>query len=372
MLKVLFFQLKMWLHKTWLYKMNELKIIREGSFDQLFNIIKHAGYNLTEDEQLAVIQRGDSKAIELWLKLKPKLFVSAQTALLKRGNNAEISKVASYADNLCPEAIQLILLHGREQEIVGVIQHNDIPADLEERIISIDNIKVQKALASKGLKKQESVSQIIDCGHHEAIMALLQTIKYDSPVHLYAENGDKIIFRDNPKEIKAFFDNGFLPSEKAILHLIDLGFYEFVARCLNLDCRGYSPFTEKVIMAVLEKGDEWLVTTLVHNQDKLLLSLKRMQRTQEWLENKILERGYNNAISCLARIYKVSRLTVEEILRRNNKQEIKALIDSKSINAACIYDLIDRQRYDLLENYARCVPDNPTFYLLTKYMKANR
>ena len=371
MLKVLFFQLKMWLHKTWLYKMNELKIIREGSFDQLFNIIKHAGYNLTEDEQLAVIQRGDSKAIELWLKLKPKLFVSAQTALLKRGNNAEISKVASYADNLCPEAIQLILLHGREQKIVDVIQHNDIPADLEEQIISIDNIKVQKALASKGLKKQESVSQIIDCGHHEAIMALLQTIKYDSPVHLYAENGDKIIFRDNPKEIKAFFDNGFLPSEKALLHLIDLGFYEFVACCLNLDCRGYSPFTEKVIMAVLEKGDELLVFALLRHSNQLSHLLKQMKK-QEWFEKQILARGSKDEIACMARIYKVSRLTVEEILRRNNRQEIKALIDSKSINAACIYDLIDRQRYDLLENYARCVPDNPTFYLLTKYMKAHR
>ena len=371
MLKVLFFQLKMWLLKTWLYKMNELKIIREGSFDQLFNIIKHAGYNLTEDEQLAVIQRGDSKAIELWLKLKPKLFVSAQTALLKRGNNAEISKVASYADNLCPEAIQLILLHGREQEIVDVIQHNDIPADLEEQIISIDNIKVQKALASKGLKKQESISQIIDYGHHEAIMALLQTIKYDSPVHLYAENGDKIIFRDNPKEIKAFFDNGFLPSEKAILHLIDLGFYEFAARCLNLDCRGYSPFTEKVIMAVLEKGDELLVFALLRHSNQLSHLLKQMKK-QEWFEKQILARGSKDEIACMARIYKVSRLTVEEILRRNNRQEIKALIDSKSINAACIYDLIDRQRYDLLENYARCVPDNPTFYLLTKYMKAHR
>ncbi len=371
MLKVLFFQLKMWLHKTWLYKMNELKIIQDGSFDQLFNIIKHAGYNLTEDEQLAVIKRGDSKAIELWLKLKPQLFVSAQTALLKRGNNAEISKVASYADNLCPEAIQFILLHGREQEIVDVIQHNDIPADFEEQIIAIDNIKVQKALASNGLKKQESVSQIIDCGHHEAIMALLQTIKYDSPVHLYTENGDRIIFRDNPKEIKAFFDNDFLPSEKAILHLIDLGFYEFVARCLNNNCQNYTPFTEKVIEAVLEKGDEQLVFILLRRSDQFSYLLKQTNK-QEWFEKQVLTRGSKDEIACLARIYKVTDYMVDEILQRNIAQEIKALIDGKNISDAHIYKLIDLQRYDLLENYARCVPNNPTFYLLTTYMKAHR
>ncbi len=371
MLKVLFFQLKMWLHKTRLYKMNELKIIREGSFDQLFNIIKHAGYNLTEDEQLAVIQRGDSKAIELWLKLKPQLFVSAQTALLKRGNNAEISKVASYADNLCPEAIQFILLHGREQEIVDVIQHNDIPADFEEQIIAIDNIKVQKTLASNGLKKQESVSQIIDCGHHEAIMALLQAIKCDSPVHLSPEDRDKIIFRGNLEEIKAFIENDFLATEKGIVHLIDLELYSCAAKFINLDCWNYSPITEKVVAVILEKGDELLVLALLHRSDQLPHLLKHWNK-QKWFEKQILARGSKDEIACMARIYKVSDYTVDEILQRNIGQEIKALIDGKNISDAHIYRLIDLQRYDLLENYARCVPDNPTFYLLTKYMKAHR
>ena len=130
------------------------------------------------------------------------------------------------------------------------------------------------------------------------------------------------------------------------------------------------PFTEKIIAAVLEKGDELLVFALLRHSNQLSHLLKQMKK-QEWFEKQILARGSKDEIACMARIYKVSQYTVNEILHRNIRQEIKALIDGNNISDAYIYNLIDLQRYDLLENYARCVPNNPTLYFLIKCRKRN-
>lgn len=335
---------------------------------EIFDLIDHQ--SVCDKAAEMIVQQGNSDCIKLLLH-QQNVSEKLQNMVVKRNISPEIIALL-LSQSISDETADTIVKRGVEAEIEALLKKNIVSKEMEQVLIARGNAAEQTLAVKSGLQRQESVSQIIDCGHHEAIMALLQTIEYDSPVHLSPEDRDKIIFRDNLEEIKAFIENDFLATEKGIIHLIDLELYSCAAKFLNRDCRGYSPITEKVIMAVLEKGDELLGTTLVHHQDQLLFQLKRMQRTQEWLENRVLERGYNNEISCLARIYKVSRLTIEEILRRNNKQEIKALIDSKNINDACVYDLIDRQRYDLLENYARCVPNNPTFYLLTKYMKAHR
>lgn len=381
----------------WNYFHNRFaKLVQKGTVDEVFQLLD-SDYEFPEKAQKALILRKNEAEIRGYF-IRKRTLSDANQVLLIEQMPSEIFDLIDH-QSVCDKAAEMIVQHGNSDyiklllhqqsisaEVANIIAERGVKAEieilltknisvskeLEQSLVASGNAAEQTLAVKSGLQRQESVSQIIDCGHHEAIMALLQTIEYDSPVHLSPEDRDKIIFRDNLEEIKAFIENDFLATEKGIIHLIDLELYSCAAKFLNRDCRGYSPITEKVITAVLEKGDELLGTTLVHHQDQLLFQLKRMQRTQEWLENRVLERGYKNEISCLARIYKVSRLTIEEILRRNNKQEIKALIDSKNIDDACIYDLIDRQRYDLLENYARCVPNNPTFYLLTKYMKAHR
>lgn len=331
---------------------------------EIFDLIDHQ--SVCDKAAEMIVQQGNSDCIKLLL-YQQQLSWNIQEAVIKRGNSDEIKSLLISQRDISTGVIEMIAERGRLDEVETLLNHHSI------RSLGLLKDGVYNTLMEQ--KKQilmKRNTEIINMGNSQKIISMLKSLKDCHESVLDEENRDKIIFRNNPEEIKAYLDSGYVPTEKALLHLIESGSYELAARCLNMDLGGYSPITEKVIMAVLEKGDELLGTTLVYHQDQLLFQLKRMQRTQVWLENRVLERGYKNEISCLARIYKVSRLTIEEILRRNNKQEIKALIDSKNLDDAYIYDLIDQQRYDLLENYARCVPNNPAFYLLTKYMKAHR
>ena len=382
MLKILFTKFRMWL-----FKKNSINIIKSGNSDEIWKLLKHFGYELTEDEQLALIERGKHDELMFLLKLHTAFFDSAQVALIKRKNDEEIEKLLSYADDLCAEALQLIVYRERPNEIDALLKHQKIftqPDGNEDLyytkylIQQLHNEQTANDSNSKenivGLKSQilkQHNAEIVNKGDSQEIISMLKSLKHCSYSILDKENRDKIILRGNPEEIIAYLDCGFLPSEKAIVYLIDNGFYQLAARCLNIDCGGYMPFTEKIIAAVLEKGDELLVFALLRHSNQLSHLLKQLKK-QEWFEKQILARGSKDEIACMARIYKVSDYTVDEILRRNVGQEIKALIDGKNISDAHIYKLIDLQRYDLLENYARCVPNNPTFYLLTKYMKAHR
>lgn len=317
-----------------------------------------------------IVQQGYSDCIRLLL-YQQNVSEKLQNMIVKRNISNEIKALLS-RQSISAEIANAIVERGVEDEIEILLTKNiTISKELEQSLVARGKSAEQTLAVKSGLQRQESVSQIIDCGHHEAIMALLQTIKCDSPVHLSPEDRDKIIFRGNLEEIKAFIENDFLATEKGIVHLIDLELYSCAAKFINLDCWNYSPITEKVVVAVLEKGDEFLVLALLRHNDQLSHILKQRNK-QEWFEKKLFARGSNDEIACMARICKVSDYAVDKILQRNIGQEIKALIDGKNISDAHIYRLIDLQRYDLLENYARCVPNNPTFYLLAKYMKAHR
>lgn len=335
---------------------------------ETFDMIDHQ--SVCDKAAEMIVQQGNSDCIRLLL-YNQKVSEKLQNMIVKRNISDEIKALLS-RQSISAEIANVIVERGVEDEIEILLTKNiTVSKELEQSLVARGKAAEQTLAVKSGLQRQESVSQIIDCGHHEAIMALLQAIKCDSPVHLSPEDRDKIIFRGNLEEIKAFIVNDFLATEKGIVHLIDLELYSCAAKFINLDCSGYSPITEKVVAAVLEKGDELLVLALLRHTGQLPHLLKHWNK-QEWFEKQILARGSKDEISSLARIYKVSDYTVDEILRRNVGQEIKALIDGKNISDAHIYKLIDLQRYDLLENYARCVPNNPTFYLLTKYMKAHR
>ena len=318
-----------------------------------------------------IVQQGNSDNIFLLLSSQS-VSDKLQKTIVERGISEEIITMLSHSRSISQEVAEAVVVRGVDEEIKLLSQeYCYLPQRYERSIIARGIASEQTLLIKQGLTQQESVSLIIECGHHEAIMALLQTLDWQSPVHLSDDDRDNIIRRDNPEEIKAFFDNGWLPTETAIIHLIDAKNYDYVAKSLMIDCSGYNPFTYRIINYLLCYGDEFTISVLLRKKDVVLHQLKLANKTQEWLENKILERGNKDEIAQLARIYKVSEYTVNEILHRNIGQEIKALIDGNNISDAYIYNLIDLQRYDLLENYARCVPNNPTFYLLTKYMKAH-
>lgn len=351
------------IRKRTLSDANQVLLIEQMP-SEIFDLIDHQ--SVCDKAAEMIVQQGNSDCIKLLL-YQQQLSWNIQEDVIKRGNSDEIKSLLISQTDISTGVIEMIAERGRLDEVETLLNHHSI------RSLGLLKDGVYNTLMEQ--KKQilmKRNTEIINMGNSQKIISMLKSLKDCHEAVLDEKSRDRIIFRNNPEEIKAYLDSGYVPTEKALLHLIESGSYELAARCLNMDLGGYSPITEKVIMAVLEKGDELLGTTLVHHQDQLLFQLKRMQKTQEWLENRVLERGYKNEISCLARIYKVSPHTIAEILRRNNKQEIKALLDSKNLDDAYIYDLIDQQRYDLLENYARCVPNNPTFYLLAKYMKAHR
>ncbi len=374
----------------WLFKKNSVNIIKNGNSDEIWKLLKHFGYELTEDEQLALIERGNHDELMFLLELHTAFFDSAQIALIKRRNDEEIEKLLSYADDLSITALQLIANRDRPNEIDALLKHQKIFTqpdndneqafytkylirELHNEQTANDSNSQENTVAMKYQILKQHNAEIVNKGDSQEIISMLKSLTHRSSYYsvLDKESRDKIILRGNPEEITAYLDSGYLPSEKAIVYLIDNGFNELAARCLNINCNGYPPITEKVVAAVLEKGDELLVLTLLRRNNELSHLLKQLNK-QEWFEKQILARGSKDEIACMARLYKVSDYTVDEILQRNIGQEIKALIVTKNISDAHVYKLIDLQRYDLLENYARCVPDNPTFYLLAKYMKAHR
>ena len=317
-----------------------------------------------------IVQQGNSDNIFLLLS-NQSVSDKLQKTIVERGISEEIIAMLSHSRNISQEVAEAIVVREVDKEIKLLSQEYCLPQRYECSIIARGIASEQTSLIKQGLTQQESVSMIIECGHHEAIMALLQTLDWQSPVHLNDDDRDNIIRRDNPEEIKAFFDNGWLPTETAIIHLIDAKNYDYVAKSLMIDCRGYNPFTYRIINYLLCYGDEFTISVLLRKKDVVLHQLKLANKTQEWLENKILERGNKDEIAQLARIYKVSDYTVREILRRNVPQEIKALIKGKNISDEFVVDLIDHQQYELLENYSRYVLDNPSLYLLVKYIRTH-
>lgn len=330
---------------------------------ETFDMIDHQ--SVCDKAAEMIVQNGNSDNIKLLLH-NQKVPENVQNAVMKRDIEAEIKHLLIFQRDISIGVIKMVAERGRLDEAETLMDNH--------RVFDIIDFRSQTATTLLQLKNRIEIkrnAEIVNKGTSQEIILMLKSLKKNIKSVLDKESRDKIIFRGNSEEIIAYLDCGFLPSEKAIVYLIDNGFYELARRCLNIDCSGYMPFTEKIIAAVLEKGDELLVFALLRHSNQLSHLLKQLKK-QEWFEKQILARGSKDEIACIARIYKVSDYTVDEILRRNVGQEIKALIDGKNISDAHIYKLIDLQRYDLLENYARCVPNNPTFYLLTKYMKAHR
>lgn len=330
---------------------------------EIFDLIEHQ--SVCDKAAEMIVQNGNSDNIKLLLH-NQKVPENVQNAVMKRDIEAEIKNLLIFQRDISIGVIKMVAERGRLDEAETLMDNH--------RVFDIIDFRSQTATTLLQLKNRIEIkrnAEIVNKGTSQEIILMLKSLKNTIKPVLDEESRDKIILRGNSEEIIAYLDSGFLPSEKAIVYLIDNGFYQLAARCLNIDCGCYMPFTEKIIAAVLKKGDELLVFALLRHSDQLSHLLKQLKK-QEWFEKQILARGSKDEIACMARIYKVSKYTVNEILRRNIGQEIKALIDGNNISDAYIYNLIDLQRYDLLENYARCVPNNPTFYLLTKYMKAHR
>lgn len=330
---------------------------------EIFDLIEHQ--SVCDKAAEMIVQNGNSDNIKLLLH-NQKVPENVQNAIMKRDIETEIKHLLIFQRDISIGVIKMVAERGRLDEAETLMDNH--------RVFDIIDLRSQTATTLLQLKNRIEIkhnAEIVSKGNSQEILSMLKSLKnrYDAPI-LDEESRDKIIFRGNSEEIIAYLDSGFLPSEKAIVYLIDNGFYQLAARCLNIDCGGYMPFTEKIIAAVLEKGDELLVFALLRHSNQLSHLLKQMKK-QEWFEKQILARGSKDEIACMARIYKVSKYTVNEILHRNIGQEIKALIDGNNISDAYIYNLIDMKRYDLLENYARYVQNNPTLYFLIKCRKLN-
>lgn len=330
---------------------------------EIFDLIEHQ--SVCDKAAEMIVQNGNSDNIKLLLH-NQKVPENVQNAVMKRDIETEIKHLLIFQRDISIGVIKMVAERGRLNEAETLMDNH--------RVFDIIDLRSQTATTLLQLKNRIEIkrnAEIVNKGNSQEIISMLKSLKnrYDAPI-LDEESRDKIIFRGNSEEIIAYLDSGFLPSEKAIVYLIDNGFYQLAARCLNIDCGGYMPFTEKIIATVLEKGDELLVFALLRHSNQLSHLLKQMKK-QEWFEKQIIARGSKDEIACMARIYKVSKYTVNEILHRNIGQEIKALIDGNNISDAYIYNLIDLKRYDLLENYARCVQNNPTLYFLIKCRKRN-
>ena len=329
---------------------------------EIFDLIEHQ--SVCDKAAEMIVQKGNSDNIKLLLH-NQKVPENVQNAVMKRDIEAEIKHLLIFQRDISIGVIKMVAERGRLDEAETLMDNH--------RVFDIIDFRSQTATTLLQLKNRIEIkrnAEIVNKGTSQEIILMLKSLKKTIKSVLDKESRDKIIFRGNSEEIIAYLDSGFLPSEKAIVYLIDNGFYQLAARCLNIDCRGYMPFTEKIIAAVLEKGDELLVFALLRHSNQLSHLLKQLKK-QEWFEKQILARGSKDEIACMARIYKVSKYTVNEILRRNIGQEIKALIDGNNISDAYIYNLIDMKRYDLLENYARYVQNNPTLYFLIKCRKLN-
>lgn len=329
---------------------------------EIFDLIEHQ--SVCDKAAEMIVQNGNSDNIKLLLH-NQKVSENVQNAVMKRDIEAEIKHLLIFQRDISIGVIKMVAERGRLDEAETLMDNH--------RVFDIIDFRSQTATTLLQLKNRIEIkrnAEIVNKGTSQEIILMLKSLKKTIKSVLDKESRDKIIFRGNSEEIIAYLDSGFLPSEKAIVYLIDNGFYQLAARCLNIDCRGYMPFTEKIIAAVLEKGDELLVFALLRHSNQISHLLKQLKK-QEWFEKQILARGSKDEIACMARIYKVSKYTVNEILRRNIGQEIKALIDGNNISDAYIYNLIDLKRYDLLENYARYVQNNPTLYFLIKCRKLN-
>lgn len=329
---------------------------------EIFDLIEHQ--SVCDKAAEMIVQNGNSDNIKLLLH-NQKVPENVQNAVMKRDIEAEIKHLLIFQRDISIDVIKMVAERGRLDEAETLMDNH--------RVFDIIDLRSQTATTLLQLKNRIEIkrnAEIVNKGTSQEIILMLKSLKNNIKSVLDKESRDKIILRGNSEEIIAYLDCGFLPSEKAIVYLIDNGFYQLATRCLNIDCGGYMPFTEKTIAAVLEKGDELLVFALLRHSNQLSHLLKQMKK-QEWFEKQILARGSKDEIACMARIYKVSKYTVNEILHRNIGQEIKALIDGNNISDAYIYNLIDLKRYDLLENYARCVQNNPTLYFLIKCRKRN-
>lgn len=327
---------------------------------EIFDLIEHQ--SVCDKAAEMIVQNGNSDNIKLLLH-NQKVSENVQNAVMKRDIEAEIKHLLIFQRDISIGVIKMVAERGRLDEAETLMDNH--------RVFDIIDFRSQTATTLLQLKNRIEIkrnAEIVNKGTSQEIILMLKSLKNNIKSVLDKESRDKIILRGNSEEIIAYLDSGFLPSEKAIVYLIDNGFYQLAARCLNIDCRGYMPFTEKTIAAVLEKGDELLVFALLRHSNQISHLLKQLKK-QEWFEKQILARGSKDEIACMARIYKVSKYTVNEILRRNIGQEIKALIDGNNISDAYIYNLIDMKRYDLLENYARYVQNNPTLYFLIKCRK---
>lgn len=327
---------------------------------EIFDLIEHQ--SVCDKAAEMIVQNGNSDNIKLLLH-NQKVSENVQNAVMKRDIEAEIKHLLIFQRDISIGVIKMVAERGRLDEAETLMDNH--------RVFDIIDFRSQTATTLLQLKNRIEIkrnAEIVNKGTSQEIILMLKSLKNNIKSVLDKESRDKIILRGNSEEIIAYLDSGFLPSEKAIVYLIDNGFYQLAARCLNIDCRGYMPFTEKIIAAVLEKGDELLVFALLRHSNQISHLLKQLKK-QEWFEKQILARGSKDEIACMARIYKVSKYTVNEILHRNIGQEIKALIDGNNISDAYIYNLIDLKRYDLLENYARYVQNNPTLYFLIKCRK---
>ena len=271
------------IRKRTLSDANQVLLIEQMP-SEIFDLIDHQ--SVCDKAAEMIVQQGNSDCIKLLL-YQQQLSWNIQEAVIKRSNSDEIKSLLISQRDISTGVIEMIAERGRLDEVETLLNHHSIRS-----LVLLKDGVYNTLMEQKKQILMKRNTEIINMGNSQKIISMLKSLKDCHEAVLDEESRDKIIFRNNPEEIKAYLDSGYIPTEKALLHLIESGSYELAARCLNMDLGGYSPITEKVIMAVLEKGDELLGTTLVHHQDQLLFQLKRMQRTQVRLEQRVLESGY--------------------------------------------------------------------------------
>lgn len=342
-----------------LFRRNDVKIIENGNHQKIMKLLKSHSHSLSEKAQLALIQRGEPQEIKQLLLLRTILCDAAQIALIQKKRDEDIQALLSYHSELCEKAQNLIVQRKKADEILNLILFNRISKSIVDKIIEISTEKVLLALIHNVFAfSPKNVSQIIDKGYHEPIIALIKRMKHRFKLSLSEEDKRKIIFRDNPEEISLLLKWKIFPSRLEFLHLIKQNNHETIVECLYAKDANYKPLDENIVKAIFQRG----------NDEEIMAMIRRGEGYPHWFEDGLLKRGHSDEIALFTYHHKLSVSMAKEILRRENKQEITAL--TKNYDTLSLgFDLVDNKEFKLLENYAKYIAKEPILYMLIKEFK---
>ena len=197
---------------------------------EIFDLIEHQ--SVCDKAAEMIVQNGNSDNIKLLLH-NQKVPENVQNAVMKRDIEAEIKHLLIFQRDISIDVIKMVAERGRLDEAETLMDNH--------RVFDIIDLRSQTATTLLQLKNRIEIkrnAEIVNKGTSQEIILMLKSLKNNIKPVLDKESRDKIILRGNSEEIIAYLDCGFLPSEKAIVYLIDNGFNGLSARCLKIDCGG--------------------------------------------------------------------------------------------------------------------------------------